>query len=63
MKYVITTKWMTGAPQYSVRFRDWNLSPKIDPGQFDFKPPEGSKKLEDILVDNMGELVLEEVEK
>jgi hypothetical protein len=63
MKYVITTKWMTGAPQYSVRLRDWDMSPKIDSGQFDFKPPEGAKKLDEILINDMGELALEEEEQ
>ncbi|MCV3210696.1 DUF2092 domain-containing protein, partial [Mesorhizobium sp. YC-39] len=30
MKYVITTKWVTGAPQYTVRFANWNVAPQID---------------------------------
>ena len=60
MKYIITTKWLTGAPQYAVRFRDWNTAPKIKPGQFVFKAPEGAKKLEAVNVDKMGELVMEE---
>jgi hypothetical protein len=60
MKYIITTKWLTGAPQYAVRFHDWNTAPKIKPGQFDFKVPEGAKKLEAVNVDKMGELVTEE---
>jgi hypothetical protein len=60
MKYIITTKWLTGAPQYAVRFHDWNTAPKIKPGQFDFKVPKGAKKLEAVNVDKMGELVIEE---
>ena len=60
MKYIITTKWLTGAPQYAVRFHNWNTAPKIKPGQFDFKVPEGAKKLEAVIVDKMGELVTEE---
>lgn len=60
MKYIITTKWMTGAPQYAVRFRDWNTAPKIKSGQFDFKVPKGAKKLEVVQADDMGELVIEE---
>jgi hypothetical protein len=62
MKYIITTKRMTGAPQYAVHFRDWNTSPKIGPGQFDFKKPKGAKRLEAIYADEMGELVVEEAE-
>ena len=60
VKYIITTKWMTGAPQYTVRFREWNTAPKIDPGRFNFKAPEGAKKLETVYADEMGELVIEE---
>ena len=60
MKYVITTKWMTGAPEYSVRFRDWNTEPKIDAGKFSFAPPPGAKRLESIAVDQLGAVVTEE---
>jgi len=60
MKYVITTKWLTGAPEYSVRFRDWNTEPKIDAGKFTFAPPPGAKRLESIAVDQLGAVVTEE---
>ena len=43
MKYVITTKWMTAAPQFSVLLRDWDTQPKIPAGRFDFTPPAGAK--------------------
>jgi hypothetical protein len=59
MKYVITTKWMTGAPQYSIRFRDWKTSPQIESGFFDFKVPEGAKKVEVVQTNRMGDLVIE----
>lgn len=60
MKYIITTKWMTGAPQYTIRFREWNTVPKIKPGQFDFKVPQGAKKLEALHVGETGELDIKE---
>jgi hypothetical protein len=60
MKYVITSKWMTGAPEYSVRFRDWNTDPKIAAGQFSFVAPPGAKRLESIAVDQLGAVVIEE---
>lgn len=60
MKYVITSKWITGAPEYSVRFRDWNTEPKIEAGRFSFVPPAGAKRLEDIAVDALGKLMIEE---
>ena len=59
MKYVITTKWMTGAPQYAIRFRDWNTNPQIVSNLFDFKVPEGAKKLDTVQTNGMGELVIE----
>jgi len=62
MKYVITTKWMTGAPQYAIRLRDWNTNPQIVSGLFDFKVPEGAKKLEVVQTNRMGDLVIEGVE-
>lgn len=60
MKYVITSKWITGAPAYSVRFRDWDSAPKLDPAQFSFTPPEGARRLETILADELGALMIEE---
>ncbi len=60
MKYVITTKWMTGAPQYSLRLRDWNTKPQIDAKRFEFSAPAGAKKIENIKVDELGKLILEE---
>ena len=59
MKYVITTKWLTGAPQYTVRFRDWNLNPQIDTSQFEFRVPTGAQKIEKIAVNEMGEFTSE----
>ncbi|MGF1570641.1 MAG: DUF2092 domain-containing protein [Nodosilinea sp.] len=46
MKYVITTKWITGAPEYSIRLRDWNTSPQIPANRFTFTPPAGATRLE-----------------
>lgn len=59
MKYVITSKWVTAAPQHAVRFRDWNTSPKIKAGLFKFSPPQGSRKVETIPVNEVGELMIE----
>ncbi len=62
MKYIITTKWVTGAPQYSVRFRDWNTKPQIKANLFEFSPPKGAKKIETIEANEMGELMIKEVQ-
>jgi len=63
MKYIITTKWVTGAPQYSIRFRDWNTKPQIKAGQFTFTVPKGARKLETMPVNEVGEFMIEEGQK
>ena len=56
IKYVITSKWMTGAPQFSLRLRDWNQDPMIKADRFDFSPPAEARRLETLEVNEMGEL-------
>ena len=63
MKYIITSKWVTGAPQYSLRFRDWNTKPRIEADQFTFTVPKGARKIETIPVNEVGELMIEEGHK
>lgn len=60
MKYVITSKWMTGAPQYTVQLRDWNTKPQIKAGQFEFTMPKGARRLDTIPVNEIGEMTLKE---
>ena len=45
-KFVITTKWLTGAPQYTVSVKSWDLSPKLKDDMFTFVPPKDAKKIE-----------------
>jgi hypothetical protein len=59
-KYVITTKWTTGAPQYSVQLRNWNTQPEFGPERFKFIPPQGSLKIDVLPVDETGEVVFPE---
>jgi hypothetical protein len=42
-KYIITSKWVTGAPQFQIRITDWNDSPVLKSDAFVFKAPEGAK--------------------
>ena len=44
-KYVITSKTMTGAPQYTLRIKDWKTDAKEDADTFTFKPPAGATKV------------------
>jgi hypothetical protein len=58
IKYLITTRWVTGAPQYSIHLVNWNLRPKIDPRRFEFIPPKGAKQHapEALKVNELGEM-------
>ncbi|MGB3225875.1 MAG: DUF2092 domain-containing protein, partial [Desulforhopalus sp.] len=53
MKYIITTKWLTAAPQYEIRLREWDTSPNISDQLFEFSVPEGAKKVETMLSDEL----------
>jgi hypothetical protein len=58
LKYVITTKWVTGAPQYSLRLSNWNTD-AVDAKIFAFVPPAGAKKIDQVTVDAIGDITLE----
>jgi hypothetical protein len=45
-KYVITSKTMAGAPQYTLRIRDWKTDAQPSADAFVFTPPQGAKKVE-----------------
>jgi hypothetical protein len=60
LRYVVTTKWFTGAPQYTLRLRNWNTSPQIDAARFAFAPPQDAKKLDSntVSVNAIGEMTI-----
>jgi len=45
-KFIVTTKWMTGAPQFSVTIKGWNLSPNLTEDMFAFRVPKGAQKID-----------------
>jgi hypothetical protein len=45
-KYVITSKAVTGGPQYTLRIKDWKTDAALAADAFAFKPPAGAKKVE-----------------
>jgi hypothetical protein len=45
-KYVITSKTLAGAPQYTLQIRDWKTDAFADPDTFAFKPPAGATKVD-----------------
>lgn len=45
-KYVITSKAVAGAPQYTLRITEWKSDAEIASNAFDFKPPAEARKVE-----------------
>ena len=45
-KYVITSKTLAGAPQYTLRIKDWKTDPVADADAFVFKPPADAIKVD-----------------
>ncbi|MEJ2376992.1 MAG: DUF2092 domain-containing protein [Pseudolabrys sp.] len=45
-KYVITSKTVASAPQYTLLIKDWKTGVSIAANAFAFKPPSGAKKVE-----------------
>lgn len=45
-KYLIVSKQLPEAPEFSVTLRDWELAPSFPAGTFEIKPPEGAQKIE-----------------
>jgi hypothetical protein len=54
-KFVITTKWMTGAPQFTVSINKWDLSPKFSEAVFTFVPPKDAHRIDFIRLSRGGE--------
>jgi len=60
LRYVITSKTVPGAPQYTLQLRNWNTTPRIEPARFTFVPPQGTRQLNpaSVTVNAIGDLVL-----
>lgn len=55
-KYIITSKWTTGAPQYALRITGWNDKPEITADTFSFKPPPGARTVNINELEGAGDL-------
>jgi hypothetical protein len=55
-KYVITSKSLAGAPQYTLRIKDWRTDAPIAADAFVFKPPADAKKVDLASVPNIDDL-------
>lgn len=60
MKYVITSKWRTGAPEYSLRLRNWNTNPQISASRFTFSAPARARRLDALPTSELDELTTTE---
>jgi hypothetical protein len=52
-KYVITSKAMGEAPQYTLLIRDWKTDAQADAAAFEFKPPAGAQKLNEDALESL----------
>ena len=55
-RYVITSKKVAQAPQYSVTIRNWKTGDAVKPGEFGFKNATNAKKVELTDLPNLDEL-------
>jgi hypothetical protein len=60
LRYVITTKGLTGSPEYTLELRNWNTAPQIDAVRFTFVPPRGARKLDptSVTVNAIGDMTI-----
>ena len=60
VRYVVTTKWFTGAPQFTLQLKNWNTAPQSDAARFTFAPPQGARKLDpaSVAVDAIGDMTI-----
>nr|WP_234892847.1 DUF2092 domain-containing protein [Sinorhizobium fredii] len=55
-KYVITSKTMAAAPQYTLRIKSWDTDTPPDAKSFAFAPPQGAKSVEFNALADVGEV-------
>ena len=59
LKYVITSKWVYGAPEYTLRLSGWDSEPDIASDLFTFAPSADAKPLESFEIDDTGQFINE----
>lgn len=55
-KYVITNKSVTGAPQYTLRIKEWKTNVPLAADAFVFKAPEGATKVDLAVLSDIDEI-------
>jgi len=61
-KYVITSKTVAAAPQYTLRIKEWKADAEVASDAFTFVPPAGAKKVDFAAMSNVDELPAGHVE-
>ncbi len=51
-KFIITSKWTTGAPQFIAMLNTWDLSPELEDSRFIFTAPEEAEKIDFLTSEN-----------
>jgi hypothetical protein len=51
-KFVITSKWTAGAPQFTAVLSNWDVSPKLKDSRFTFVAPAGAEKIDFLPTEN-----------
>jgi hypothetical protein len=51
-KFVITSKWTTGAPQFTAVLSNWDVSLKLKDSRFIFVAPAGAEKIDFLPTEN-----------
>jgi hypothetical protein len=55
-KYVITSKHVAGAPQYTLRIKEWKTDVPVAADAFAFKPPADAKRVELVALTDIDEI-------
>src|SRR6267142_6096708 len=45
-KFILSSKKVSGEPEFTVLIRNWDVAPKLTNQEFSFTPPKGAKKIE-----------------
>jgi hypothetical protein len=57
VRYVITSKWQTGAPEYLLNLSDWDVASTFDPATFSFTPPADAMELPSLRFDETAQIM------
>jgi hypothetical protein len=59
LRYVITSKWITGAPQFTMQVREWNGTVIVSEADVTFSAPEGAREVDAVEFGALGDVTKE----